>query len=334
MAATSPLELAITLQGDLDAPATTALARRADDAGLSHLWLFDSALQGRDPYPLITLAAGATTRLRFGTCVTNPATRHPAVTASLLATIAELSRGRVDLGIGRGDSAVRMVGEEPPPLADLERAVHEIRDLVEGRPVRYAGVAQRLVYAVPHPLPVWVAGYGPRVLALAGRMADGVVIQLADPPLVAWLVGHVRAGAVAAGRDPDEIRVQVAAPGIIGDPGRVRELLRWFPALVANHVLDLLRRAAPGTLPPALVDYVDRGAVYDYVPQHTGDYSFVDDDTIDRFCLVGDAATQSRRIEALRDAGMTQLNVYPLPGREAETIDAYASLVRTVGVRA
>ena len=334
MAATPTLELAVTLQGDRDAAATTALARRADDAGLSHLWLFDSALQGRDPYPLITLAAAATTRLRFGTCVTNPATRHPAVTASLLATIAELSDGRVDLGIGRGDSAVRMVGEDPPPLADLERAVRDIRDLAEGREVPYAGVPQRLVYAAPHPLPVWIAGYGPRVLALAGRIADGVVVQLADPPLVEWLVGQVRAGAAAAGRDPDTIRVQVAAPGIVGDPAPVRDALRWFPALVANHVLDLLRRADPGTLPAALVGYVDRGAVYDYVPQHTGDYSFVDDDTVDRFCLIGDPAAQAERIRALRAAGMTQLNVYAMPGREAETISAYAALLETAGVQA
>src|SRR6187402_2764349 len=102
----APLELALTLQGDLDGPATVAVALTAEAAGFSHLWLFDSALQWREPYPLLTLAATATSRLRLGTCVTNPRTRHPTVTAALLTTLAELSGGRVDLGIGRGDSAV------------------------------------------------------------------------------------------------------------------------------------------------------------------------------------------------------------------------------------
>ena len=321
-----PLELALTLQGDLDGAATTAVARTAEAADFSHLWLFDSALQWREPYPLLTLAAVATSRLRLGTCVTNPRTRHPTVTAALLATLAELSGGRVDLGIGRGDSAVRMVGEDPPSIGDLERAIGEIRDLAEGREVAYPGGPQRLVYAVPHPLPVWVAGYGPRALDLAGRVADGAIIQLADPPLVAWLAGQVRDAAERAGRDPGSIRIQVAAPAVVDDPAAVRDGLRWFPALVANHVLDLLRRAEPGSLPPALVDYVDQSARYDYIPQHTGDYSFVDDATVDRFCITGGPAAHRERIEALREAGMTQLNIYPVPGREVETIAAYADL--------
>jgi probable F420-dependent oxidoreductase len=321
-----PLELALTLQGDLPAAPTVDIAKRAEAASFSHLWMFDSSLQWREPYPLLTLAAAATARLRFGTCVTNPITRHPTVTAALLATLAELSEGRVDLGIGRGDSAVRMVGEDPPSVGDLERAIIEIRDLAEARMVDYPGGSQRLVYAVPHPLPVWVAGCGPRVLDLAGRLADGVIIQLADPPLVAWLAGQVRDAAARAGRDPSAIRVQVAAPAVVDEPANVRDGLRWFPALVANHVLDLLRRAEPGTLPPALTEYVDTSARYDYIPQHTGDYSFVDDATVDRFCITGGPEAHRERIAALRDAGMTQLNVYPVPGREAETIDAYAGL--------
>lgn len=326
MTGSGPLELALTLQGDLDASATADVARRAEDAGFSHLWLFDSSLQWREPYPLLTVAATATSRLRLGTCVTNPRTRHPTVTAALLATLAELSGGRVDLGIGRGDSAVRMFGEEPPSVRELERAIAEIRDLAEGREVVYPGGPQRLAYAVPYPLPVWVAGYGPRVLDLAGRVADGVIIQLADPPLVAWLVGQVREAAERAGRDPDAVRVQVAAPAVVDDPAAVRDGLRWFPALVANHVLDLLRRAEPGSLPSALTAYVDASARYDYIPQHTGDYSFVDDATVDRFCITGGPDAHRERVAALRDAGMTQLNIYPVPGREAETIDAYAAL--------
>ena len=220
-----------------------------------------------------------------------------------------------------------MLGAEPPTIRDLERSIDVIRELVEGREVACPGGPQRLAYSAGHPLPVWVAGYGPRALDLAGRVADGVIIQLADPPLVAWLVGQAREAAARAGRDPDTLRVQVAAPAVVDAAGAVRDGLRWFPALVANHVLDLLRRAEPGSLPPALVDYVDRSARYDYIPQHTGDYSFVDD--ADRRPLLhhrGRRTPHRARIAALRDAGMTQLNVYPVPGRETETIAAYAAL--------
>jgi probable F420-dependent oxidoreductase len=323
-------ELGVTLQCDLDGPTTARLAGEAEVAGFSHLWLFDSQLQWRDPYPLLTLAAVATERIRLGTCVTNPWTRHPTVTAGTLATLAELSGGRIDLGIGRGDSAVRMLGEAPPSVDDLARAVLVIRDLVEGRSIGTAGGPGRLGYSTRHPLPVWIAGYGPRVLALAGRVADGVIIQLADPDLVAWFAAQARDAARQAGRDPAALRVMVSAPAVFAEPAEARDALRWFPALVANHVLDLLRRAAPGTLPPALVDYVDQRARYDYVPQHTGDYSFVDDATVARFCILGSESEHAERIAALRRAGMTQLNIYPLAGREAETIARYGKL-RTAG---
>ena len=136
----------------------------------------------REPYPLLTLMAGAT-ELRLGTCVTNPATREPSVTASTLAVLNEVSGGRMDLGIGRGDSARRVLGKPPTTMATLEEAIRVIRDLVEGRAVEYEGTELRLPWTGTWKLPVWVAGYGPMALAMTGRIADGVILQLADPDL-------------------------------------------------------------------------------------------------------------------------------------------------------
>src|SRR6185436_9588056 len=118
---------------------TLALTRQAEAAGFAYGWLFDSHVLWRDPYPLLTLMAGATERLRLGTCVTNPGTREPSVTASLLATLDEVSGGRMDLGIGRGDSARRVLGKAPITMAGTEEAIVVIRDLVEGRSVMYEG---------------------------------------------------------------------------------------------------------------------------------------------------------------------------------------------------
>ena len=117
-----------------------------------------------------------------------------------------------------------------------------IRDLVEGRTVAFEGTELSLPWSGHWKLPVWVAGYGPLALKMTGRVADGVILQLADPDLVAWFVGQVRAAAVAAGRAPDDVQVQAAAPADFGELAECRERTRWFPALVSNHVVDLVNR--------------------------------------------------------------------------------------------
>src|SRR6476620_6379730 len=133
------MDFGFTLKPENSIERTIALTRQAEAAGFDHAWLFDSHVLWRDPYPLLTLMADATTRLRLGTCVTNPATREPSVTASSLATLDELSGGRMDLGIGRGDSARRVLGKPPTTMANTEEAIHVIKDLVEGRSVTFEG---------------------------------------------------------------------------------------------------------------------------------------------------------------------------------------------------
>ena len=124
------MQFGFTLKPDHTIERTLALTRQAEAAGFDYGWLFDSHVLWRDPYPLLTLMAGVTERMRLGTCVTNPGTREPTVTASVLATLDELSDGRMDLGIGRGDSARRVLGKPPITLANTEEAIQVIRTLV------------------------------------------------------------------------------------------------------------------------------------------------------------------------------------------------------------
>ena len=193
------MQFGFTLKPDHTLERTLALTRQAEDAGFDYGWLFDSHVLWREPYVLLTLMAQATTRLRLGTCVTNPATREPSVTASTLAVLDEVSGGRMDLGIGRGDSARRVLGKPPTTMATLEEAIIVIKALVEGRTVEYEGTELRLPWAGRWTLPVWVAGYGPMALSMTGRVADGIILQLADPDLIRWFVGQVREAASAAG---------------------------------------------------------------------------------------------------------------------------------------
>src|SRR3954468_20726819 len=206
------MQFGFTLKPEHTPERTLALTQHAEAAGFEYGWLFDSHVLWRDPYPLLTLMTGVTERMRLGTCVTNPATREPSVTASSLATLDELSDGRMDLGIGRGDSARRVLGKPPTTMATLEGAIRVIRALVAGETIAYEGTDLHFPWTRGWDLPVWVAGYGPMALAMTGRVADGVILQLADPDLIAWFVGQIREAEGAAGRPLGSVRIQAAAP--------------------------------------------------------------------------------------------------------------------------
>src|ERR671932_184411 len=133
------MDFGITIKPDMTPERVVALTRQAEQAGFSYGWLFDSHVLWLEPYPLLTLMALNTTRMRLGTCVTNPASRDPSVTASVLATLNIISGGRMDLGIGRGDSARRVLGKKPTSMEILEEAALVIRDLAAGRRVEYEG---------------------------------------------------------------------------------------------------------------------------------------------------------------------------------------------------
>jgi probable F420-dependent oxidoreductase len=323
------MDFGITLKLDMAPTRAVALTRQAEQAGFSYGWVFDSHVLWLEPYPLLTLMAQATRQMRLGTCVTNPAVRDVTVTASLLATLNLISGGRMVLGIGRGDSSRRVLGKKPTTLAQMEQAILDIRDLAAGRAVEYEGDQVRLSWAEgsAERLPVWVAGYGPKALQLAGRVADGVVLQFADPHLIAWSLGFVRQGAEQAGRDPASIQVMAAAPVWVSDDlALARERVRWFPALVSNHVVDLISRYDPSELPPELTAYVRNREGYDY--QHHAEVgsdngSFVSDDVVDRFCVVGPAEAHLQRLRELAAIGVTQFNIYLMCGDEEQTLELY-----------
>lgn len=320
------MEFGFTLRPDHPIERSVALARQAEAAGFGYGWIFDSHVLWRDPYPLLTLMAEATTTMRLGTCVTNPATREPSVTASALAVLDELSGGRMDLGIGRGDSARRVLGKPPTTMAALEEAIVVIRDLVEGRTVTYEGTDLVFPWTGSWKLPVWVAGYGPMALKMIGRVGDGVVLQLADPDLIRWFVGQVREAETAAGRTPGSVKVQAAAPAHVGDLADCRDRTRWFPALVSNHVVDLVNKYPPEDLPDSLTGYIRDRTGYDYLHHAevgSSNAGFVGDEVTDRFCVLGSVEDHIAKLRDLADAGVDQFNIYLMNGDEEDVLDIY-----------
>jgi probable F420-dependent oxidoreductase len=324
------LTFGITLKPDMTPRRVVALTRQAEAAGFTYGWLFDSHVLWLEPYPLLTLMAQGTKRMRLGACVTNPAVRDPTVTASALATLNLISGGRMVLGIGRGDSSRRVLGKRPTTLADLEAATKTICALAAGAAVEYEGEQIQFTWA-RGTLPAWVAGYGPKALRLAGRIADGVILQFADPHLIKWCVGFVHEGARAAGRDPASIEIMAAAPVWVSDDLTVaREHVRWFPALVSNHVMDLIARYDQSELPPELTSYVREREGYDYrhhAEVGSDNAEFVADEVVDRFCVVGPVEEHLRRLRELADLGVTQFNIYLMSGDEEATLEVYGEKI-------
>ena len=320
------MDFGFTLKPDSSIERTADLARRAEAGGFTYGWLFDSHVLWREPYVLLTLMAQATQRMRLGTCVTNPATREPSVTASCLAVLDELSDGRMDLGIGRGDSARRVLGKPPATMKTLEEAINVIRGLVEGRTVAYEGSELQLPWAGKWTLPVWVAGYGPMAIGMTGRVADGLILQLADPDLIRWFVGQLRDAERTAGRAPGSVRVQAAAPAHVGPRDDGRERTRWFPALVSNHVVDLVNKYPREQLPESLTGYVRDRSGYDYLHHAevgSSNAAFVDDEVADRFSVLGDTGEHVAKLHELADAGVDQFNIYLMNGDEERQLEIY-----------
>jgi probable F420-dependent oxidoreductase len=301
-----------------DPPARDVVARTAlaESLGFAYAWLWDSHVLWQDPYPVLALCAAATSRIHLGTCVTNPVTRDPSVTASAMATLQEISKGRMELGIGRGDSAQRVLGRKPVSIEHLERACVAIRDLAAGREVDVDGTPVRIPWTDGHELPIWVAAYGPKALRLAGRVADGVILQLADPYVIEWSLKYLEEGAAAAGRALSDITIMSAAPAYVTDDlAHARDQVRWFPALVSNHVVDLVQRYPGAALPHELTDFIERRRGYDY--SHHGrsgssNAEFVTDEVVDRFCVIGSAEACVAKLEALAALGVRQFNIYSM----------------------
>jgi len=329
------LDFAITLKLDttMHPDRVVAVTRQAEAAGFTYGWVFDSHVLWLEPYPILTLMALNSERMRLGTCVTNPAVRDPSVTASSLATLNLISGGRMDLGIGRGDSSRRVLGKKPTTLTQMEQSINTIKGLATGNLVDHDGGQVQMPWVAGNgttpQLPVWVAGYGPKVLTMAGRVADGVILQFADPHLIKWCLGAVHKGAIEAGRDPADIQVMAAAPVWVADElNRCREQVRWFPALVSNHVVDLVNRYDQSELPPELTTYVRTREGYDYrhhAQVGSQNAQFVSDEVVDRFCIVGPVEEHKRRLQELIDVGVTQFNIYLMSGDEEQTLDIYGN---------
>lgn len=214
-----------------DARGTERLARAVEEAGLASMWLYDVPRECPDPYLMLSHVAAATSRLRFGPLVSNPVTREPALLAELAASLQAASGGRMELGLGRGDAGVYRVGRRPSTVEGLRQAIARIREGVASADPSWAS---------PVPVPIWIGTTcGPRVLRLAGEVADGVILQVTDAELISWSRGFLQS-ALPRG-DGGRVRVMVAtAAAIDRRPEQAVADVRWFSRMVARDLAPLI----------------------------------------------------------------------------------------------
>ncbi|MDQ2911502.1 MAG: TIGR03842 family LLM class F420-dependent oxidoreductase [Actinomycetota bacterium] len=325
------LSFGVTVLPDPPYTRLVEVLQQAEQQGFEYGWTYDSHILWQESYALLAIAATQTQTIKLGHCVTNPGIRDPTITASWYATMQDVSNGRMVMGIGRGDSSRRVVGLKPVKVDEFERRLRMIKDLMNGRKVDWNDKELELTWVrdeLPD-VPMHVAGYGPRALGVAGRVGDGVIIQLADPQIIQWIMATAREAAEAEGRDPDALQCIVCAPSHVSDDiAEAREQVRWFPAMVSNHVMDLIEKYGENSdeIPAALTDFVKARKFYDYkdhsrVGAKHGE--FVTDEICDRFCVLGNTQQVTEKLRELESIGVDQFDIYLMTEGADETLAAY-----------
>lgn len=300
------------------------VARAAEAAGFDALRLGDMQSTHRELYTALTVIAGHTRRVAFGPGVTNPITRHPAVAASAIATLHEYSGGRAVFAIGAGDSAVHNVGGRSATIAELEEYITAIRDLHTTGRARYRDRDLALDWWAPQVIPIAVSAHGPRMLQLAGRVADAVVIGVGMGALAReYAAEHVARGAREAGRDPAEITMwHMSYLNLAGDPEGAAAQVGSALAVGGN----LLARSAAHKIIPAPLKprFTELAARYSYI-RHAGGNAgnpnaalieelHLVDYLADQFGVFGDADDVRARLNTLAQSGVSHLwGSYVLP---------------------
>ena len=328
------MEFAICFKGNVAPERARYLVRQAETGGFDYCWFYDSHILWRESFMAMAMLMEHTKTMRFGPCVTNPNTRDWSVAASMFGSLAHQSGGRFDIGLGRGDSAVRVMGKKPAPLARVAEFTHAIKDMIRGDEVQYGECPApvQLPWATGYELSVWIAAYGPMALKCAGEHGDGLILQLADPGICKWLADQAKKAGDEAGRDMSGYKVMAAAPAYTGDMAECIERTKWFPAMVGNHVADIVEKygADSGAVPQSFAAYIEKRRGYDYSKHGQSENPYLDfitDDIVEDFAVLGTPEQHIAKLKRLAEAGVTQFNIYLDNGEEERLIMDYAEKI-------
>jgi 5,10-methylenetetrahydromethanopterin reductase len=304
------------------------LAKLSEDLGYSHVWVGDSHLIWREAFVNMTAVALNTTKVRIGTGVTNPLTRHPSVIASAYATLEEFAPERFIVGIGLGDSSVETMGLQPARLGYLEKAVADIRALFAGNEATLESGKIHLLHPPKRRIPIHIAASGPKMLELAGRIADGIILLVGiDDNYIRFARERIDAGAKAANRDPRQIEIVLWVPCSVSERVLAKDAVKAHVARVVKHplpfVLDEKEQRVLEEIRPAY-NY------YEHMQQTASQAKVIPDWLVDKFAIAGTRAECRAQVERLRKTGINQIGLIPYGaggGDREETLKEFVAAV-------
>jgi 5,10-methylenetetrahydromethanopterin reductase len=306
-------------------PKMVQLAKVTEELGYSHIWVGDSHLIWREAYVNMAAMALSTTRVKLGTGVTNPLTRHPSVVASAYATLEEYAPGRTIVGIGLGDSSVETMGMKPAKLSYFEKTMAQMRQLLDGREVQLETGKIHLLHPCKNKVPVYIAASGPKMLELSGRIADGIIVLVgvADE-YIAHAKERIAAGAKAAGRKVEDVNLVLWVPCAVSDTAPAKDAVKAHVARVVAHPL-------PYVLDPTEQKVLEEiRKTYDYyhhMDQQANHAEVIPDWLVDKFAIAGTVAECRAQIERIKKSGIQQIAIIPYSppgGSREETIRGFA----------
>lgn len=297
---------------DIPSRQIVALMSEAESLGYDAVWCADSHLIWREAFSLLGAATGLTDHATLGTAVTNIETRHLTVVASAMATLQDLSGGRMICGVGLGDSALETLGLRKTKRLALEQAVDHLRRLWAGEEVGLEdGTSGRLAWQQATHVPIYFGASGRNMLLDAGRIADGVIVLVgAAPARVAAALSVFRDGADQHERDPDKLEHVVWVACSVADDSR--EAVN----AVRSHAARAITHALPLELSPEEASVADEvWRKYDYY-QHVGrepaHASAIPDHIARRFAIAGTPEECAEQVRALEAVGARHLGIIPM----------------------
>ena len=331
----------------------------AENLGYSHCWVTDSPMIRSNCWAVLALAAQATRRMRLGTGVNVPSLRLAPATANGIATINRIAPGRCILGLGTGHTGTRMLGQKPMRLAPFREYVQVVRGLLRDEEVDYAldGTTARVRFQMrehrfidlDHPIPVYIAAFGPKAQALAGELGDGLISGLPRGGGVPAMLDNARRGAAAAGRDLPagfytSAMVTVAMLALREAADSERVLAECGAAVVTGLHYLVARHLETGEDPPeyarpmwkAYLEWLEQAPpAVRHQRLHGSHYSFLDPEEarfitpelVKATCLVGEPEEMAEQVRSLERQGLRQIMLYPPLNRQYRVIEDFAERV-------
>lgn len=308
-------------------------AKRAEALGYEAIFFADSQMNNVDPYQAMALCAAATSRIRLGTAVTNMVYRDPSITANSFATLNEISDGRAIVGLGTGDGPVYSLGRRATKLAEFEKGLRTIRDLLHDRGIDVPNSRERAggnvkLRAGKRPVAIYISAEGPKTLEVAGRTSDGVILGTGfDHAVTAWARERIAQGASAVGRSLEDIDIMPAGMIVVDADGDLaRRRVRSRMANRAHHNFRFTMETVPEGEAAGIKRFMDNFDISKPIEERI-DPAFVTDYLLERFTIAGTPAECIAKVKRLEADGIERLLLTPPNAIYDQVMEAWGKQV-------